>query len=145
MAITEREGLETDDKRLIMKRVLVILALVVFVAAGYSQAPVKSLNNKLAATGAILNKTVPLSSDVVINPNPVTGESFSLQLQNLDKGKYSIYIFNKEGKKFLVKTLHFDGGSATEALNLPDDLGAGTYILQVLSKTSRYSKKMVVE
>lgn len=128
-----------------MKRVLVVLALVVFSAAGYAQAPAKSLSNKLAATGAILNKAVPIPSDVVINPNPVTGESFSLQLQNLDKGKYSIYIFNKEGKKFLVKTLQFEGGSATEAFHLPDDLGKGTYILQVLSKTSRYSKKMVVE
>ena len=121
------------------------MALVVFSAAGQAQAPAKSLNDKLAATGAILNKAVPIPSDVVINPNPVTGESFSLQLQNLDKGKYSIYIFNKEGKKFLVKTLQFEGGSAIEALNLPDDLGKGTYILQVLSKTSRYSKKMVVE
>ncbi len=86
-----------------------------------------------------------LKPDVRINPNPVKGESFSLELQNLEKGKYNIYIFAQSGKKYLIKTLNYDGGTTTEVLNLPKEALNGTYILQVLSKTSRFIKKMVVE
>ena len=86
-----------------------------------------------------------LKADIRINPNPVKGENFSLELQNLDKGKYNVYIFDKSGKKYLIKTLNYDGGSTTEVLNLPEKATNGTYILQVLSKTSRFIKKMVIE
>lgn len=86
-----------------------------------------------------------LHADIRINPNPVKGENFSLELQNLEKGKYNIYMFDEKGKKYLVKTLNYDGGSTIEILNLPEKATSGTYILQVLSKTSRFIKKMVIE
>lgn len=128
-----------------MKTVSLFLAVMLVSALGFSQSGGRSLTDKLAATAAVVNNSVTLVSDVVINPNPVKGERFSLQLQNLEKGKYNVYIHNKEGRKFLLKTITYEGGSSIADLDLPEELGAGTYILQVLSKTARFSKKMVVE
>jgi len=101
-----------------------------------------SLNDKLAATAVV---TAAAKSDVIINPNPVTGGSFNIQLQNLQKGKYSIYMHDEHGKKYLVKVLNIEEGNATESLQLPRKADKGIYILQVISKTARFSKKMIVE
>lgn len=137
-----QNGFALDDKRLIMKRIMFLIGCSVFAITGFSQdAP--ELNNKMA--GASVMSSVAARSDVVINPNPVQGQTFSLELQNLQKGKYSIYMFNEQGKKYLVKVLNFDGGNLTESLQLPKNADKGVYILQVISKTSRFSKKMIVE
>ena len=130
-----------NDKHLIMKRSLIFSICLLVAAAGFSQSD--NLNNKMVGSTVLVAKS--LKPDVRINPNPVKGESFSLELQNLEKGKYNIYIFAQSGKKYLIKTLNYDGGTTTEVLNLPKEALNGTYILQVLSKTSRFIKKMVVE
>jgi len=84
--------------------------------------------------------------DVVINPNPVVqGTTFTLELQNLEKGKYSVYLFDKSGRKYLIQILNLDEGNTTQQFELPKNAGSGTYILQVVGKTARFSKKMMVE
>lgn len=123
-----------------MKRSLFFSICFFCAAAGFSQAD--NLNNKISST-VLVARTV--KSDIRINPNPVKEQTFSLELQNLEKGKYNIYLFAKSGKKYLIKSLNYDGGSTTEVLNLPKEALNGTYILQVISKTSRFIKKMVVE
>jgi hypothetical protein len=123
-----------------MKKSLVFSIGFLCAVAGFSQAD--NLNNKISST-VLVAKTV--KSDIRINPNPVKDQTFSLELQNLEKGKYNIYIFAESGKKYLIKTINYDGGSTIQVLNLPKEAITGTYILQVLSKTSRFIKKMVVE
>jgi hypothetical protein len=135
-------GFALDDKRLIMKRILILLGCSVFAISSFSQ-DAAELNNKMAATSVVAS--VATGSDVNINPNPVQGETFSLELQNLQKGKYSIYMFNEQGKRYLVKVVNVDGGTLTESLQLPKNADKGVYILQVISKTSRFCKKMIVE
>jgi hypothetical protein len=127
---------------MIMKRIMFLLGCSVFAITSFSQdAP--TLNDKLAAT-AVVNSGIS-RSDVIINPNPVTGESFNIQLQNLQKGKYSIYMHDEKGKKYLVKVLNLEDGSFNESLQLPKKADKGIYILQVISKTARFSKKMIVQ
>jgi hypothetical protein len=127
-----------------MKKIVAIISLTFIGAAAVAQS-----NNE--APGQVLNASMVSSAtkivttDVVINPNPVKGQNFSLELQNLDKGKYNIYIFDNTGKKYLLKMLNIEGGTSIQVLDLPKDITQGTYILQVLSKTARFSKKMVVE
>lgn len=123
-----------------MKRSLLLVVCVFGALSAFSQT---DLNNKMAGSSVMAAKS--LHADIRINPNPVKGENFSLELQNLEKGKYNIYMFDEKGKKYLVKTLNYDGGSTIEILNLPEKATSGTYILQVLSKTSRFIKKMVIE
>lgn len=101
------------------------------------------LNNKLSAAAAVV--VAVEGSDVRITPNPVQGQTFSIELQNLQKGKYSIYLYDESGKRYLVKVMNFDGGSLVQSLPLPKNVDEGVYILQVVSKTARFSKKMIIE
>jgi hypothetical protein len=127
-----------------MKKIVAIVSLTFISAAAVAQsrkdAPQPILVTSMASTAAKIT-----TRDIIINPNPVKGPAFSLELQNLDKGRYNIYLFDNKGKKYLVKTLNTEGGTSTENLDLPKEITQGTYILQVISKTARFSKKLVVE
>lgn len=116
------------------------MGFIAFAFSSYSQ-DATDLTTKLS----VASLAGKMKADVVINPNPVQGESFTLELQNLEKGKYNIYMFDDTGKKYLVKVLNIESGSFTETLQLPQKADKGIYILQVISKTVRVSKKMIVE
>jgi len=126
-----------------MKRITTVIALMFMGSVSMAQSGESQVSSTNLATS--LSSSAIKLSDVAINPNPVKGQNFSLEVQNLDKGKYSIYAYDNNGKKYLLKVLNTDGGSFTETVELPKEITTGTYILQVVSKTSRYSKKMIVE
>lgn len=125
-----------------MKRIIAIFFLTI---AGNAAMAQQGTPNGPAVMASAMTATTTRISDVAINPNPVKGQNFTLELQNLEKGKYSIYAFNKDGKKYLLKVTTIENGTGVMVVDLPKDITPGTYILQVLSKTARYSKKMVVE
>lgn len=114
----------------------------VFAVHGFSQ-DAAELNDKLAVVSVAASGMS--KSDIQINPNPVSGETFTIELQNLQKGKYSIFMYDEKGRKYLVKILNVEEGTSTELLQLPKKADKGVYILQVISKTSRFSKKVIVE
>jgi hypothetical protein len=124
-----------------MRKIVAFITLILIGTAAVAQ------TEKSGTAAALTTSMVTTAriTDVVINPNPVTGQNFSLELQNLDKGKYTIYAYDNNGKKYLLKVLNTEGGSTTESVALPKEITTGTYILQVVSKTARFSKKMVVE
>jgi hypothetical protein len=124
-----------------MKKIVAFITLTFMGIAAVAQ-------NASSNTGAVLSTSMVSSAkitDVTINPNPVKGQNFTLELQNLDKGKYTICAYDNNGKKYLLKVLNTEGGSSTQIVDLPKEITTGTYILQVVSKTARFSKKMVVE
>jgi hypothetical protein len=124
-----------------MKKIVAFITLTFIGMAAVAQ------TDKSGTAAALTTSMVSTAriTDVVINPNPVTGENFTLELQNLEKGKYTIYAYDNNGKKYLLKVLNTEGGTSTQTVALPKEITTGTYILQVVSKTARFSKKMVVE
>lgn len=125
-----------------MKQILVLFVFIALAAAGTAQSGT-DVRPSIAVTSVVFAKAV--IPGIEVNPKPVTNNSFTLELRNLEKGKYSVFLFDDKGKKYVVKTWEFSGGSATEQLQLPAKARQGTYILQVISKTSRHISKMVVE
>jgi hypothetical protein len=81
----------------------------------------------------------------LVTPAVLNGRQLTLDLQSLPKDKYTIFLYNKEGRKFLLKTLNMDAAPAVEVCALPEQVKPGVYILQFLSKSSRLSLKLVVE
>jgi hypothetical protein len=81
----------------------------------------------------------------LVSPAVLKGRELTLDLQSLPKDKYTISLHNKEGKKFLVKTLNVEAASTVEVCALPPQVKPGIYILQLISKSSRLSLKLVVE
>jgi hypothetical protein len=82
---------------------------------------------------------------VSIYPNPVINHSFSLQLLNFSKGKYTIELSQLQGKKILQHDLKISG-SQTEKINLPDNIAAGAYLVKVINSSgeSVYTDKIIV-
>ena len=69
---------------------------------------------------------------ITVYPNPVETNHFSLQLGNLDKGTYMISIINDLGQQVYSSQLNHNGGSATQNIELKNNLPGGVYQLWVI-------------
>lgn len=77
-----------------------------------------------------INRIRNTVNSLVIYPNPLKGNSLSLQM-NLPKGNYIIFLTNKQGQRMMSTTLEYTGGVVTQTLTLPNTLSAGVYQLRL--------------
>ena len=68
---------------------------------------------------------------ITIYPNPVNGNTIVLQMNNLQKGIYTITLTNKLGQQIVTKEIEHAGGSATEIIESSKALAAGVYQLRL--------------
>ena len=85
------------------------------------------------------------TNNVTVYPNPVKGNTIGLQLQDLEKGMYSVRILSIEGKEVYKQQLQVNGSSLNTTINPSTKLAQGTYTLQVVGKSTTYTQKVVVE
>ena len=70
-------------------------------------------------------------SSVNVYPNPVVGNTIQLQLNNMDKGIYSITLTNQAGQIAYYKQFNHDGSTNVQTLDIGGKLIKGTYVLKV--------------
>jgi hypothetical protein len=70
-------------------------------------------------------------TDIVLYPNPVVGNTISLQFINEPKGIYTFKLFNNLGQVVISRSIVHNGGSATQTINLENLVQKGVYQLQV--------------
>ena len=80
---------------------------------------------------------------IVVYPNPVNGNSFSLQLGNLTKGIYNISITNNLGQPVFTMQLQHNGGSATQIIAPKNKLTAGVYQVMITGESVKMTKTIV--
>jgi hypothetical protein len=111
----------------------------------------KTVSDSLSVIGVKLQKDSSkiyddLSSalmDVTIYPNPVlkgAGLNLSWKKETADI-RVDLYTING----VLVQSWMLQGGSITQTLMVPANIAAGVYVLQVQTKGSGYSKKLIIE
>jgi hypothetical protein len=83
------------------------------------------------------------SSQITVAPNPLTGNSITLQLHNLPKGKYSISMVNNAGQTVLSRIIQHNGGSATQTVAPDNNLAAGTYQLTITGGEITIVKRII--
>ncbi len=66
-------------------------------------------------------------SAFTIYPNPVKGNRITLQLSNMEKGKYAMTVYNAAGQRVMSKDITHLGGSATEEIDFGSALASGVY------------------
>ena len=81
-------------------------------------------------------------SQVTVYPNPVTGNTLTLQLNNLDKGKYTVAVFNKKGQQVLVDNLQHAGSTAAHSVGLPN-ISKGIYELIITGNGKTITQKII--
>ncbi|MDP1845039.1 MAG: T9SS type A sorting domain-containing protein, partial [Sediminibacterium sp.] len=82
---------------------------------------------------------------VSVYPNPVTGNSLNVQMNQLEKGNYRVSIINNEGKVLFAQTINHNGSSATQQIQFNRNFTNGVYRLQLVNGTTnkQYSTKII--
>jgi len=70
-----------------------------------------------------------------IYPNPVSGRTFKLVLQNAVKGDYTININTMAGRLASTRRISYEYGKDTYTINAPANITAGSYTVQVLNSS----------
>lgn len=68
-----------------------------------------------------------------IYPNPVSGKTFSLVLENAKAGDYTINIFTTGGRLAAAQKVNYRAGSDVRQITVPATITAGQYVAEVLN------------
>ena len=68
---------------------------------------------------------------ITVYPNPVNGNSFNLQLVDMEKGIYQLRLLNTTGQVVFTTTVSHTGGSATQTMPLGYRMAKGSYQLEI--------------
>lgn len=82
-------------------------------------------------------------ADVVLYPNPVTGNTLSLQATALDKGQYTVRVMSVNGQQILTKSISHAGGAVTTSLELPSTVKPGMYTLRIAGGSTVINKSFI--
>jgi hypothetical protein len=82
---------------------------------------------------------------ISVYPNPVKGSNMSLQFVNQPKGKYAIQLFNNLGQEVYRTEFNHIGGSATQTIQLNNQVAKGIYQLQVINGDTKITSKVILE
>jgi len=85
-----------------------------------------------------------LQADMVVYPNPVTGKQVTLQL-NAVAGNYSLRVFGANGQLVKTETIIHPGGSYSKTIELPGQLPAGHYYMQVTGGEQVLNSKLIIQ
>jgi hypothetical protein len=81
-----------------------------------------------------------------IYPNPITGNTINLKMNNQPAGMYQVKLTSNVGQVILVKSIQSIGGNSTEAINTGSKLAAGIYQLEIIGQNENHNtQKVIVE
>lgn len=85
------------------------------------------------------------NGSIAIFPNPVSSGVVGLQVTNLEKGTYSISVYNSAGLRQWTKLIEHNGGSATYSLSSANKLTTGLYNLRITKGEMVVTKILFVQ
>ncbi len=89
-----------------------------------------------------VNTSVKASS-INVYPNPVLNNQFNVQLSNLNKGNYTISVYNTIGQLVYSKSLSYGGQSTSLSIQLPTSVAKGIYRVSLNDGISNVSNKTI--
>ena len=104
-----------------------------------------SLSNEVKYTSIVNVRLGKGGEAISVYPNPVKGNTIGLQLTNLEKGSYTVNVYNTNGQLVATKMLQHGGGSASEQIVLPTSATKGVYQLEVRGDNSRYVQTIILQ
>jgi Secretion system C-terminal sorting domain len=87
----------------------------------------------------------PAQSEMKVFPNPVKDQQINFKFNELEKGEYTIILFNQQGQQILNRVINHSGGSLNQIIYLDKKLAGGMYFLQVANKSKHYSQRILIE
>ncbi|MEO7045543.1 MAG: T9SS type A sorting domain-containing protein, partial [Ferruginibacter sp.] len=82
---------------------------------------------------------------ISIYPNPVIKNGLvTMSFQNMDKNKYSVKLYNRQGQCIMARSVEHSGGNSTQTISLPR-IATGSYIIVVSTTNMTFEKQILVE
>ncbi len=85
------------------------------------------------------------NAEFTVYPNPVKDGIINLQMSNVEKGIYTVKIFNNAGQEVANRRIINNGGSATETITLDKGTAKGNYKMQITNGTTSVIKSVIVD
>jgi len=82
---------------------------------------------------------------IVIYPNPTQKGYVSFQSANLQKGNYTLNIFNSNGQEIYKQKFVHEGGAFSQTISLPAGIKSGMYNLQLINGNEIKNKTFIVQ
>ncbi len=115
------------------------------VSVTYYRIKVTSRDGKIIYSPIVKVATnLTVKQDIVLYPNPVTGKQFTMQM-NSAAGDYYVKIYSANGQIVKTETLKHPGGSYAKTIELPGQLQAGQYYMQVSGGEKILTTKFIVQ
>ena len=89
--------------------------------------------------------TAPKKSSIRIYPNPIKDQRLNLALNEVEKGQYSLQLFNSAGQLVLQQMILHDGGSVTMMIAFNKQLPKGIYSLRLVNRNASYTQPVFVQ
>ncbi len=80
-----------------------------------------------------------------VYPNPIQNKHFTLDMNNLAAGKYTLILTAINGQRVFEKSIRYTGGRQSLGFDLPRSIAAGTYNLLLISGDFTGRTRLVVE
>ncbi|HMU47025.1 MAG TPA: G8 domain-containing protein [Chitinophagaceae bacterium] len=82
---------------------------------------------------------------LVVFPNPVSGNQFSIQLTSERKDSYHIRIINQAGQQVYSNVWDHPAGNASTTIDLPKNISSGYYVVSVNNNEKNYVSKLIIK
>ncbi|MES2776994.1 MAG: T9SS type A sorting domain-containing protein [Bacteroidota bacterium] len=85
------------------------------------------------------------SPELTVLPNPIVSGKLNVQLNNFEKGAYTLTLFSNAGQKMFSAAVNNETGSFTQTLQLPSSVQPGVYKMVLVNGSNKVSKTVVVQ
>jgi hypothetical protein len=108
---------------------------------------IKAVDNdgRSTYTSVIKISTSNTKAEVSINPNPIAGRSFMLNLNNFSNDTYTLTVLNEGGQKVYTQSLGRVNGSSNTSINLPQTVKAGMYHVVISSNDQQVIQRIIIQ
>jgi hypothetical protein len=115
-----------------------------FIGANYYRIKAISLNGDIKYSSIVVVRLNTKGTKVTLYPNPVKGSTIQLQLSDLEKGNYSVTLFNQLGQQVMSKTINHNGGSSNQTIEI-GNIASGVYELRLSNGQTVITQKLIKE
>ena len=125
-----------------------LLNTVTLASEGISFTPTKDADTYEGRFSVVFQKTTVLPAivkgSVSVYPNPVSNNKINLQMNNLEKGTYTVRVINNLGQEVMNSVISNEAGNSIKTI-AAKGLTTGIYTLQVTGKSGSYTSELIVK
>jgi hypothetical protein len=103
------------------------------------------LSGKVVYSNTVLVNIANKKESITVYPNPIKGKTINLQLSNIGHGSYSISLYNLGGQSVFTGKININSSAVSQAIQLPQTLPAGSYMLSIIKDEFSYRQQVIVQ